>query len=177
MTDHLTSVAIASALLFSFASPVRAEGMPAHIQKMLGKFVGEWNVETVLGGETFKSVAVVKWSDDQKCLILSAKGKSFVTGEDATTTDIMGWDDARKLVAEYAINGDGSGAKATHQISEDGEWTSPIHGWSIVDSVPAHFEGLRRFTWKSDNELEVKFTHLYGRGQRAPDMTSVFRRK
>jgi hypothetical protein len=43
---------------------------------MLGKFVGEWNVETVLGGETFKSVAVVKWSDDQRCLIVSAKSKT-----------------------------------------------------------------------------------------------------
>jgi hypothetical protein len=177
MTRQVILRAVVFVVLASLSLYANAQGMPAHVHESLGRLVGEWNVITVVGEEKFTSVAVIKWSDDQKCIIISAKGKSFVTGQDASTTDLLGWDEAKKLIVEYAINGDGSGATGTYQIREDGTWAGPMQGCSIVDGAPVHFQACRELNWKSDNEMEAKFTHTVGGGQRAPDMIQTYKRK
>lgn len=177
MTRRMMVSLIAAVLCLSFAPQAVAQVMPDHVHKALGKLVGGWTMETVVGDRKFMSVANFKWSDDQTCLIGSAKGKSFVTGEDITTTEILGWDEAKKLVVEYAINGDGSGGTGTYMISEDGQWTGPLNGFSIIEGAPVYFEVFRLFNWKSDDEVQVKLTHMVGSAQRSPDMTVTFRRK
>ncbi|MHB0958896.1 MAG: hypothetical protein ACYC0X_14870 [Pirellulaceae bacterium] len=177
MTHRATQLAIVLGLFFSFASQASAQAMPSHVHKALGRLVGEWTMETVVEGKTSRSTLASKWSEDQACIIYTWKGNDFVTGKDNSGTGILGWDGARKLVVEHELDSDGSVFTATHQIAENGEWTSPTQGWSIVDGKTEHFESLRVFHWTSDDQWEVKATQHYVAGKRQPDVMSTIRRK
>ena len=177
MVQRHAVLVVASILVLAFASQASAEAMPAHVHKALGKLVGEWTMETVVEGKASQSTLVAKWSEDKACITYSWKGKDFVTGTDNSGTGILGWDGNRKLVVEHELDSDGSVFTATHQITEDGEWTSPTHGWSIIDGKTEHFESSRTFKWASDDEWEVKGTRHFVGGKRQPDIVTTVRRK
>lgn len=177
MVRRHTVFAAASVLILTITSHAHAQAMPAHVHKALGRLIGEWTMETVVKGETSKSTLVSKWSEDKACIIYTWKGTDFVTGKENSGTGILGWDGARKLVVEHELDSDGSVFTATHQITEDGEWTSPTHGTSIMDGKTEHFESSRTFTWTSDDEWEVKATRHFVGGKRQPDIVTTVRRK
>jgi hypothetical protein len=164
-------------LIISQVSQARADEMPAVVRSALGRFVGDWDVDFMINGATLKTTAVVKWSDNKVSLILSLKGKDPVTGEDFSTTEIFGWDGAREVVVEHGFTSDGSSISATHPVNEDGEWTSPAHGWRLVEGKHIYEETVRYFKWKSDDELQIEIKNAVPAAERGQVVKCVFRRK
>jgi hypothetical protein len=122
--------------------------------------------------------AELRWSPDESSITYSWSGTDVVTGQENSGSGILGWDAVKQLVVELEIDADGSTYRSTHHILENGDWTSPSKGSTIVDGKRVQIESYRVFTWPSgDDEWRVRDTKRIIDGVPAEDTTSVCKRK
>jgi len=109
-------------------------------------------MEHTVGGKSTQSEIVVKWANDESVLVFTWKGTDPLSGKKTSSTGILGWDAAKRLVVEYEIDEDGSTFHGTHHIAKDGTWFSPYQGSVVVDGKPQYFESHRTFKFVSEDQ-------------------------
>lgn len=155
-------------------SSIPANQMPKHIMEALKQMTGQWAVETVVDGVTKVSEVDIEWAIEGSALRIARKGADAQGNMSATGTGIMGWDAARKLVVEYEINADGTTSHATHHVSQDGTWLSPISGIRLLDGKQVFYEEERVIEFKSNDEWTIVAATV---SEKSSAVTSTFRRK
>ena len=154
-----------------------ANGMPKYVKDAIGRLVGQWSCETKVDGETVKWEVECRWSPDESSISYNWSGTDIVTGQENSGSGILGWDAVKQLVVELEIDADGSTYRSTHHILENGDWTSPTKGSTIVDGKRVQIESYRVFTWPSKDEWRGRNTNRIVDGVPAEDTSSVCRRK
>ena len=163
-------------VIASVASQASAQQMPEHVQTALGKLVGKWTMETVVDGKKTQSKIVVEWAVNDTVLMFKWQGTDFITGKQEASTGILGWNPIKKLVVEYEIGSGGYTSQATHHISKDGKWVSPIRGSTFLDGKAVFYEEQRTFRFVSKDEWVVTGTDRVIDGEPQPSDKSTFRR-
>ena len=171
------SCVVASLLVAaSLASQATAQQMPEHVRGALDKLVGKWTMETSVDGTKTQSKIVIEWAVKDTTLMFKWHGTGFVTGKEEASTGILGWDPIKQLVVEYEIGSGGFASQATHHISKNGKWTSPIRGSAVIAGKAVFCESHRTFKLVSRNEWIVTGADRVIDGKPQPDDISTFRR-
>ncbi|MCS7471269.1 hypothetical protein NZK35_31835 [Stieleria sp. ICT_E10.1] len=174
---EITTPSIQGGIEKSYWFRADANETPRHVKDAIGRLVGEWSCETTVDGETVKWELECQWSPDESSITYNWSGTDIVTGQTNSGSGILGWDAVKQLVVELEIDADGSTYRSTHHILENGDWTSPTKGSTIIDGKRVHVESHRVFTWPSNDEWRGRDTKRMIDGVPVEETTTVCKRK
>ena len=166
-----TLVAATVALAACILGPSTAHAqLPEDGRKVLAYYVGTWQYEWKVEGETYRGTWSVRWSPDESCTLShwSSKGPDGP----AKGTKITGWDAAKRQSVDLDFSANGEYVLSRYTIESDkvevGEGTGSTPDGKVSRSKLRIDKERDKFTWTVTDRIEGD--------ERMPDLVFVFRK-
>ena len=150
-----------------------ASSVPPHVSATLARLVGDWtSVTQTQDGRGSSSDVKFEWAIKGMAVRYQWKSK-----EDASEGfGLIGWDAVRKVVVEHQMNSNGSVSSATHHISKESKWTSPMRGTRTASGNLIFYELNRTIELISKDSWNMNFRDIFHDGEKQPDISRSYKR-
>lgn len=168
-TQALVAATVVIAASVAGPSTVLAQ-LPEDGRKVLDYYVGTWQYEWTVEGETYRGTWSAKWSPNESCLLSHWSSR----GPDGPVkgTKITGWDTANRQSVDLEFTNNGEHVLSRYTIQSDkveiGEGTGSTSDGKVSRSKLRVDKERDKFTWTVADRIEGD--------KRMPDLVFVFRR-
>jgi hypothetical protein len=168
-TRTLAAAALVVAACSLVPSIVHAQ-LPEDGRKVLAYYVGMWQYEWSMEGETYRGTWSAKWSPDESCLL--SHWSSTGPNGPRRGTKITGWDAAKCQSVDLEFSANGEHVLSRYTIESDkvavGKGVGSTSGGKVSRCKLRVDRERDRFTWTASDRMEGD--------ERMPDLVFLFRR-